>query len=151
MDMIPEPTEPEGMFSGLKAWPIIAGALADIVSTYILGSILLMFLLYRQYGTNIPQDALTNITVVDNHLLLFSILGFLCTVIGGFIGSRIARSEELRHGGWIGVVSLIISMLMEMNSDTGDKYPQWVTILSIAVVIPAGVLGGYIAVLVRKR
>ena len=151
MDLTPEPTEPDGMFSGLKAWPIFAGALADIVSTYILGSILLMFLLYRQYGTNIPQEALTNVTVIDDNILLFSILGFLCTVIGGFIGSRIARSEEIRHGGWIGVVSLIISVLMEMNGNTGGNYPKWATILSIAAVIPAGVLGGYIAMLARKR
>lgn len=151
MDQIPESIEPGGMFSGLKAWPIFAGAIADIISTYILGSILLFVLLYRKYGADIPQEALANITIVDDNILWFLILGVACTVLGGFVGSRIAGSEEIRHGGWVGAVSLIFSVFMELNTDTGETYPQWLTIISVAVVIPAGVLGGYIASIIKKK
>ena len=150
MDHIPESTEPGGMFSGLKAWPIFAGAITDIIFTYLFGTILLFVFLYRKYGADIPQEALTNITIVDDNIVWFSILGFICTMLGGFVGSRMAGSEEIRHGGWVGAVSLIFSVLMELNTGTGEAYPQWLTIISVAIVIPAGVLGGYIASAIKK-
>lgn len=151
MNNIPESLGPRGVFSGLKAWPIFAGVIADIVSTYILGTILLFILLFGQYGKDIPQEALTNVTIIDENILWFSILGTVCTVLGGFVGSRMAGTEEIRHGGWIGAVSLIFSVLMELNTDTGQTYPEWLTIVSVAVIIPAGVLGGYIASILKKR
>lgn len=151
MEKIPESIEPGGIFSGLKAWPIFAGVIADIVSTYILGTILLFILLFMKHGKDIPQEALNNVTIIDDNILWFSILGMICTVLGGFVGSRMAGAEEIRHGGWIGAVSLMFSVLMELNTDTGETYPEWLTIVSVAVVIPAGVLGGYIALILKKR
>lgn len=150
MEDRPGSIEPNGIFAGLKAWPIFAGVIADIVSTYILGIILLFILLYQRYGADIPDEALTDINVIDDNILWFLILGTLCTVFGGFVGSRMAGSDEIRHGGWIGAVSLIFGVLMESNA-SGQTYPQWLTIVSVAVVIPAGVLGGYIASVVKIR
>jgi hypothetical protein len=148
---IPDAIEPGGMFSGLKAWPIFAGVITDIVSTYILGTILLFIILFKRYGPEIPEEAFQNVALMDNNLLWFAFLGTVCTVIGGYVGSRMAGSEEIRHGGWVGALSLIFSVYLQLNTESDQVYPQWFTIISVALVIPAGVLGGYIAKSMRKN
>lgn len=150
MEQIPQPIEPAGMFSGLRIKAIALGVLADIGSTFILGILLMSVILISEYGTDMPDEAIDNFYKTNRNLYLLFLLGTACTVFGGFIGAKLAGSSEIRHGGWVGAVSLIISVLIEMSSDQSQSYPRLFSILSVAVVIPAGVLGGYLSIVFSK-
>ena len=150
MDQIPQTIEPEGMFSGLNIKAIIAGVIADIFSTIVLSMILFTVLAVKQYGTDFSEDAIDNLLKIDRNLYLFLLLGLSCTAFGGFIGARIAGVFEIRHGGWVGAASLITGVVMEMLFQQEQTYPDWYMYISFAAIIPAGVLGGYISVLLNK-
>jgi hypothetical protein len=150
MEQIPQPIEPVGMFSGLKIKAIAAGVLSDIITTFILGTILMSVILISEYGTEIPDEAIDNFFRVNRNLYLLLLLGTTCTVFGGFIGAKIAGSLEIRHGGWVGTISLLLSVVSELFSDQKQIYPRWFIYCSVAAAIPAGVLGGYLSVVFSK-
>ena len=150
MAQAPQSIEPEGMFSGLNIKAIIVGVLADIASTFILGMILATILVVKQYGTEFSEEAIDNLLKVDRNLYLFLFLGLCCTAFGGFLAAKMAGSLEIRHGGWVGVLSLITGVILEMLSNQDQVYPDWYMYISFAGIIPAGVLGGYISVLLRR-
>lgn len=141
---IPQSLEPEGIFAGLKPGAIIAGVIADVACTFISGIVLTMILFSSIYGSDIPDDAAETLFKVQNVQYLFLALGISCTVFGGYIGARLAGTHNIRHGGWVGAVSLVISVVMELNSESQMPWPQWFIYTSMAATIPAGVLGGYI-------
>ncbi|NIX15062.1 MAG: hypothetical protein GWN11_04080 [Candidatus Dadabacteria bacterium] len=150
MEQSTQSIEPEGMFSGLNFKAIIVGVLADIVSTLIFGMILTTVLLVKQYGADIPEDGIDNILKSNSNLYLYLLLGLTCTVLGGFVGGRMAGAFEIRHGGWVGTASLITGVILEMLSNQEQVYPDWYMYISFAGIIPAGVLGGYVSVIFKK-
>ena len=107
-------------------------------------------ILIAENGAEIPDDAIDNFLIAKRNLYLLFVLGTTYTVYGGFIGAKLAGSSEIRHGGWVGAVSLIISVIIERYSDQNQSYPPVFTILLTAVVIPAGVFGGYLSLVFSK-
>lgn len=73
------------------------------------------------------------------------ILGFGFTALGGFVAGRVAKRSEMLHGGIVGGVQLLIGILIASPS-----FPAWYLIVSLAGVIPAGMLGGKIAHATRR-
>lgn len=106
-------------------------------------------ILYKQNGPEITEEAVNCFLLVEKNLYILAVLGTTCTVFGGFIGAKITGSEEFRHGGWVGAVSLITGVYMEFVSKEVQSYPLWFTVISTAVIIPAGVLGGYLAQMLK--
>lgn len=149
-EQTPNSIEPEGMFSGLNFRAIIVGVLADIFSTLILGMIITTVLLVKLHGADIPEDAVEKILESDSNLYIYLLLGLCCTVFGGFMCARIAGSLPIRHGGWVGAASLITGVILEMMLGADQTYPDWYIYISMAGIIPAGVLGGYLYNLLKS-
>ena len=146
MEQIPKPIEPDGMFTGLNIKAIVLGVIADIAATFILSMILTIVLIIKQYGADIPDDAVDKILESDSSLYLYLILGLACTTFGGFIAAKKAGSFAIRHGGWVGAGSLITGVLMEVLLDQNQVYPDWYMYISMGGIIPAGILGGYLSI-----
>ncbi len=107
-------------------------------------------MLVKEHGPEIPDEAIDNLLKSDSTLYLYLLLGLSCTVFGGFIAAKMAGSLAIRHGGWVGAASLISGVLMEMLIEQNYAYPDWYMYISMAGVIPAGTLGGYIFALIKK-
>ena len=73
--------------------------------------------------------------------------------IGGFFAGMIARQEEVKHAGIMGLVSLVLSAATQLLPIEEQPVwnPVWFEFLSIAVVVPAALFGGFLAGRVRLR
>ena len=89
--------------------------------------------------------------------LLVGILGycFVYMVLGGYVTAFVARRAEVRHAVVLGGIALAIGialslpMLLGQGGDQG--MPVWYTVLTLAYVIPATALGGYLRTWQRRR
>ena len=129
---------------------VVVGWLADILSTStisFLWAAIDMRRLATEMGVSIkdlgeklsPQDIITNTALAPQ-----LIMGLLMTVLGGFIASRLARRDELRHALAVGVLLLITSILTTVASkETFLLIPKWYQIIGLSLTLPAALLGGY--------
>ncbi len=108
-------------------WGIIAIAIIDI-----LGAISGIFLF-------VPDLSETAINQNQNFLLWGLTIGTLATVIGGFIAARYARTAPYTHAAIIGLLG-ILSGLLNLG-----KAPFWFDLAGFLTVIPAALLGGFLA------
>ena len=144
------PIEPQGIFDGLRWGCIIRGALLDIVLTAV-ASIPLLFLLAGPAAFSddqeVANEAMDRALTSPEGLFWTMLIGFSATVIGAYYGARRAGTHHVRHGGWVAVVSLALGLplLLLAGSQGGAANPLWYDALSIAGMLPAGLLGGLIA------
>jgi hypothetical protein len=144
------PIEPEGILDGLRWGCIFRGALLDIGLT-IAASIPLLLVLAGpaafSENTDIANEAMDQALTSPEGMFWSMVIGLLATVVGAYYGARRAGSHHLRHGGWVAVVSLALGLpfLLLSSSQAVASNPLWYDSLSIAFVLPAGLLGGLLA------
>jgi hypothetical protein len=144
------PIEPDGPLDGLQWGCILRGALLDIVLT-VLGSVPLTLLLVGP--SDLPQDeeaaaqALRQAMVTPEGLFWSLVLGIAATTIGGWYGARRAGVLHVRHGGWVAVVSMVLGLPFYLAPpEPGVAItPLWYEFAGLVAMVPAGVLGGWIA------
>ncbi len=144
---IPPPVEPAGIFTGIQIRPIITGVVTDYIATYLFGFAYLAFYFGKEVFENgeLSEEALREFLSSPESLLILGVIGTLCTVLGGFVAGRLAKSAEIKHGAFVGGLSLILSTLEQTLSGQDLPIPEWYQFLAYLVAIPAGALGGYIA------
>lgn len=144
---IPPPVEPAGIFTGIQIRPIISGVVTDYVATYLFGFAYLAFYFGKQVFENgeLSEEAIREFLSSPESLLILGVIGTLCTVLGGFVAGRLAKSAEIKHGAFVGGASLILSTLEQTLSGQDLPIPEGYQLVAYLVAIPAGALGGYFA------
>jgi ABC-type sulfate transport system permease component len=149
MKPTPPAIEPERIFMGLSWRIIIRGALLDIVLTVIVTLPLYLYYAGSDFFSLDPAvaDRATETayrSFTFNFLSL--VLGLLCTVIAAYWASRRAGSRHVPHGGWVAVVSMLLVVPFMFVPGVLDlRQPIWVEVAGLSGMLPAGMLGGYIA------
>jgi hypothetical protein len=147
----PSPIEPDGIFDGLRWSAILRGAVLDNVLTLV-ASIPVM--LYFAGTQAFAEDEQTANRAMDSALASPEFLacqfavGLSVTVYAAYWASRRAGLLYLRHGGWTAVASAVLGsafLLVPDASAAGSAPPLWYEALSLGLMIPAGVLGGWLA------
>ncbi len=148
---VPRPIEPRGFFAGVKIRPIIIGAVVDYVATYALITLYLIVYYIKDplEKGGMPEEAfekaLKEMISSQEGLLALIVIGALCTVLGGYLAGRLAKSEEVKHGALVGAVSLIIGIVQTGMAGEASPIPYWHELLGYILAIPAGALGGSFA------
>ena len=146
----PLPLEPDGVFDGLRWNCIVRGAFLDIVLTAVASVPLILFLAGpvafsedEQVADEVMDEALAS----PEGLFLGALVGLSATVAGAYYGARRAGAHYVRHGGWVAVVSLLVALPLAFLPGVQSSIPNppWYDVLTIAGMIPAGLLGGVIA------
>jgi hypothetical protein len=144
------PIHPEGVFDGLKWGCIIRGALLDVALTAVAFVPLILVLTgaaafseNEEVATKVVDQALTS----PEGLLLGALIGLSATVAGAYYGARRAEVHHVRHGGWVAIASLLLSLPLLFAPDVQSSIPNplWYDVVTIAGMLPAGLLGGGIA------
>jgi hypothetical protein len=124
----------------LKPWPVLVGALVDLLGTLVLMLFYLSIVLGAQFSSGeVTEDALT-----PTQLAVGDGLGLLLSVLGGLVAGRLAKIDEVHHGAAAGFGSLVASLLIGWGSQI-DGALSWRDVLLPLAVVPAAALGGYIA------
>ncbi len=148
---IPRPLEPRGFFAGVKIRPIIIGAVVDYVATYAFITLYLIVYYIKDplEKGGMPEEAfekaLKEMISSQEGLLALIVIGALCTVLGGYLAGRLAKSEEVKHGVLVGAVSLILGIVQTGMAGEASPVPYWYELLGYVLAIPAGALGGSFA------
>ena len=146
----PPAFEPEGFFSGIKAWPVVLGVLVDWVMTTLFSILLTAWFIAPGTPTDDEEafNAAYQAMLMDAEFLLASLVfGLSATVIGAFVGASRAGVVQLKHGFVIALASGLSSLLLYWLPDeaTSAQLPVWYNLLGWLLLLPAGILGGYLA------
>ncbi len=146
----PSPIEPDGLFDGLRWSSILRGAVLDNVLTFV---VLLPIMLYFAGADAFAEDeesanrAMDRAIAAPAFLACSFVVGLSITVYAGFWASRRAGLLHVRHGGWTAVASAALGSLFLLvpGATEGASPPLWYDALAMALMIPAGVFGGWLA------
>jgi hypothetical protein len=142
------------LLAGLKAIPIVLGVVVDWILTTLFSVSLTRarldpgVLALEGAEFNAAFNASIEDLFQDPSYLVGSLMcGLLATVIGAFIGARNAGTLPLKHGLAVAVasgLSVIVSNLTG-SDDSGLAIPIWFNVIGWLLLLPAGVMGGYLA------
>lgn len=152
----PEPIEPESMFEGLRWRPILLGGLLDNALS-IVAFIPLTFAFAGNDAFSADEEAANRAfdlaSSSPEFLLAGLVLGCTVTVFAAYWAASRAGALHVRHGGWTAVTSAALASLMVLLSGGGDggSTPLWYEALGLALMVPAGMLGGWCAARLAAR
>lgn len=135
--------------SKLSLKGVLIGGVVDVASTIALGIPLALYVVATVDLTRVPKDQLgTAITAAMNGNALLHVaqlvVGLGCSVLGGYIAARIARSEELLNGA---VSAWLCTALGVYAIAAGkDHHSVLVQVLVLLAGPVMGSLGGYLAI-----
>lgn len=147
----PPKIEPRGFFTGVKIRPIIVGAVVDYLATYAFTILYLIFFFMKEplEGGSPSQEtfekAMSEMLSSPEALVALSVIGAICTALGGYVAGRLAKADQIKHGALVGVVSLVLGALQMSTLGEANPFPYWYELVAYIVTIPAGALGGYFA------
>ncbi len=109
--------------------------------------ILAMFMIDTLFGIAIIPLFASNMSTgsidalyQDTGPLMYSFFtGTFSTIIGGLVAANIGHLAVYKNASVIGVLGVVIGAVMS------EGFPIWFNVLSLCSVIPAALLGGYIA------
>jgi len=127
--------------SDIKLKAVIVGAIVDNVGTIAV----MLFLMTALASQGISQEEVFARMKSPSGLLLNLIIGLGCTFLGGYVAGRMAGRSEVLHGALVAGAGMVLALLWREGG-----LPLWYDIIGFAGMLPAGMLGGYIAQQRRK-
>ncbi len=143
----PPPIEPTGFFTGVRIRPVIIGVVVDYVASYAAMAVFIFGYLAKELSKKgeVTGEVIFEYMLSPEGLTAALIIGGLCTALGGFIAGRKAGTLEIKHGAFVGLGSLMVSLIEQTLRGESIPLPEWFVLVSVALVIPEGALGGFIA------
>lgn len=155
-NMPPTPVQPTGFFTGVQIFPVIVGVVVDYIATYVVmyGYLFLYLAPELSKKGEVTEDTLlrylTQYMTSPEGLAVAFVIGTACTALGGFVAARRAGSFEIKHGAFVGLGSLIVAFIEQASQQEAVPIPEWFRLLSVAAIIPAGALGGFVAEIFKR-
>ena len=143
----PPPIEPTGFFTGIKIRPVIIGVVVDILATMILSTLYYFIFVAKDLSDPgaISEEALAQYWSSSEGIMASLVIGTLGTAIGGYYAGRKAGTLEMKHGGLVGLGSILTGIILQSIGENGTGLDQWQMLIAYAAAIPAGALGGSVA------
>ena len=123
---------------------IIIGSISDIILTNLFTIPLLIYVIYHMGSTELPTaDAL--LKELKNNSFYNTIaflIGSVCSIIGGYIAARIAKSNELLNGTLASFLCVGMGIYSILSGTS--KYTLTIHLLIVLLTIALSFLGGYL-------
>lgn len=129
---------------GLRPPAIIVGFLTDWLTTNLLSIPLLIGLGLDPNS----QASLDRIYTDPANLAYTTALGLLCTMLGGYVGARLAAGAEMQNAVAVGVASAGAALLLALLGESGPSV--WYLALATVLTVGAAALGGLIRLRTRR-
>ena len=139
-----DPIVPRGIFHGVRPRAVLRGFLWD-TGLSIFFSLLLAHTLLRE---GLFASSETEIDAVFSSLefnLLFLPVGLCCTAYGAYLAAVRCPGAETPNALGVGVASLLLSLLGSLLPSPAGYPPVWITVIGIALLLPAAAAGGALA------
>lgn len=145
----PEPIGPSGLLDGLDWRTIFFAAVLDIVLSAVGGTILVAWLspdVLTPAG-EFSEQAWNEFLQSPEFLRWSLVMGLAVTGFAAYWGAQRAGRHPVRHGGWIAIASALMgtALLLIPGANEGPGNPLWYDVVGYTLMVPAGLLGGFVA------
>lgn len=121
---------------GINPFAVIVGLMAAVIGSVATG----MVLVIAMAASGIPDSELLPRIHTFSGLML-RLIGLLAfTFIGGYFAAQMAGQSHILHAGVVAGLGLVFSFLC-----WEPGLPLWYGLLHFGGMVPAGLMGGYIA------
>lgn len=123
---------------------VAVGSITDILSTNVVMFPVVIYVL-ASAGLNPDTVAGSMAKVLKASTVFFvssSILGGLCSVLGGYVAARIAKHDELLNGGLSSILCVGSGVYAVMSGSAGGDLLVHLVYLPLSVAL--GTLGGFL-------
>ena len=118
---------------------IVIGALTDTIGTIFFMSLYGVIAAFVSDAQHLPSSEMEARLQRPAVTIALMIVGLGFTVLGGYVAGKISKIRQVMHGGIVGVVGIVLTLL------SWGSAPLWYDIAALATVVPCGMLGGRIA------
>jgi hypothetical protein len=101
---------------------------------------IMMLLMTALVSQGLSQDEVVARMKTASGEFLSLIIGLGCTVLGGYVAGRMAGRAEVMHGALVAGIGMLVALLLRESG-----VPTLYDIAGFAGMLPAGMLGGYMA------
>lgn len=142
------PIEPEGMLDGIQWGKVARGAVVDLAASWL---VLIPVLLFFADIGSLEDDeaierAIEQASLSSEFLWLSAAIGLGVSVAVAYWVAKRAGDRHVLHGGWTAVASVLLGFtLTALAGDAGERPPFWYEALGYALMVPAGMFGGWLA------
>jgi hypothetical protein len=128
---------------------IIVGGIIDVLTTAILVFLSVAYVRVKLGLTHTSPSAVTTALHANTSLHVFQFLvGMACSVLGGYIGARIARHDELLNGTLTSFLCLALGLYVFAEGRVSGS--PLLLLVELVASPGLGLLGGYLR-LAQKR
>jgi hypothetical protein len=139
--------EPNIIYSGVKPLWVLMGVAIDWALTIIF-VIVTMPIFFDSGALELSESEFAEHSEVvrqgAGYLVTSLLMGALATVIGAFFAARKAGAVHLKQGLWVSIASAVFYLVIP-DGELGDVIPLWAEVASWSILLPSGILGGYLA------
>lgn len=132
---------------------VIFGAVTDIASTNILAIPLMGYIIISYHLAELPKDQVSSalMQVLRSDPVLFStqlLLGSFCSILGGYVAARIAKSNEITNGAL--AAFLCVGSGLYALFFTHSSMPIWQHLLGFILSPALSAFGGFLRLKTKK-
>jgi hypothetical protein len=123
---------------------VTIGNIADIVSTNIVVLPVIMYVLQSSAPSARAAGSATQVLMASGTFRVWSsILGALCSVLGGYISARIAKHDEILNGALSSILCVGFGVYSVLGGSAADHLVLHLAFLPLSPAL--GALGGYLS------
>ncbi|HTA57229.1 MAG TPA: hypothetical protein VK805_03685 [Candidatus Baltobacteraceae bacterium] len=133
---------------------IVWGGIADILASVILGLPVVTYVMVKLELAHTPKDQVPAAVhaALQGHTSLYALqlaIGMACSVLGGYVGARLAKHDELLNGALTSMLCVALGIYsLATKTESGSQFIEWASF----VLSPAlGMLGGYLRLAQNRR
>ncbi len=130
-----------GKLRDISVKAVIASLFVDIGGTF------LFFFLFSVIGAILlsslgrDPDELKDYPETTTFIIVSSFAGLLFSALGGYVSARISGKAEMKNALATGALSVLIGLVLFAAPPASPR--SWLDLLSLVLIIPFALLGGY--------
>ena len=128
----------------IRIGAVFAGTAIEIVGSLTVALVLVFAFAITHDAPGLTPERLQRMVAESWPMMLAQLVaGLLCTALGGYVAARIGKTLPVGHGLAVGILVALWGVLgcivLPAMAPAG-----WVTVTSVALALPAALLGGWI-------
>jgi nitrate/nitrite transporter NarK len=124
---------------------IVIGIIVDMVGTMIASSIFTVIFVTTNH---LDIHKIKELNINNLYISLSMIIGFIFSILGGFIAARIAKQSKLMHSAVIGIACELLGVYTILAGNS--VLPTWYHVMAFIITIPVSMCGGLLAIELKQ-
>jgi hypothetical protein len=123
---------------------VAIGGIVDIVSTNIVVLPVMVYILISSASSGLDAGSVRQVLMASNAFRVSSsVLGALCSVLGGYVSARIAKHHKVLNGALSSILCIGLGVYALLSGSAADHFGLHLAFLPLSPAL--GALGGYLS------